>query len=190
MAFFLIARICYFLLLSGVIFGVFSGNMTNISQVLFSVPAEVVSLILKMGGSICLFCGLMGVAQSSGLVKRFSLLLARPIRFLIPQTKYDDKLRADVTMNVASNFFGLGNAATPYGIRASGRLVQKGFSRSLASFLILNTCSVQLIPTTVCALRQAHGASQPTDILPVVWCVQGVSCLFGLILTRFLFREE
>ena len=163
--------------------------MSDISQALFISPGEVVSLLLKMGGSICFFSGLMEIAKSSGLVDRFSSLLARSVGFLFPQTKKDSELRSDVTMNLASNFFGLGNAATPYGIRAAGRMARGEFSRSLAGFMILNTCSVQLIPTTVLALRQANGASQAADILPAVWVVQIVTCFVGIFLTRCFFRE-
>lgn len=185
----MIGWICFLLIVSGTICGIITGNMSAVSEAILSTPADTVSLILKIGGSICFFSGLMRVAEASGLVDRFSSFLSRPVRFLIPKTGEDPQLRSAVTMNLASNFFGLGNAATPYGIKAAGMMSHGKVSRSLAAFLLLNTCSVQLIPTTICALRQANGAENAMDILPVVWAVQILSCTFGILLTRIAFKE-
>lgn len=186
----MVGWICFILILIGTVCGVVTGNTNAISEAILSTPANTVSLILKLGGSICFFSGLMRVAEASGLVDRFSSFLARPVRFLIPKTAKNPELRGVVTMNLASNFFGLGNAATPYGIKAAGRMSNGEVSRSLAAFLLLNTCSVQLIPTTICALRQANGAKNAMDILPAVWVVQILSCTFGILLTRIFFRRE
>lgn len=185
----MIAWICFVLIVTGTVCGLITGNMNAVTEAILSTPAVTVSLILKIGGSICFFSGLMRVAEVSGLVNRFSSFLARPVRFLIPKTGKNMNLRAAVTMNLASNFFGLGNAATPYGIKAAAMMTHGGVSRSLAAFLLLNTCSVQLIPTTVCALRQANGAENAMDILPAVWIVQVISCTIGIILCRWMFRE-
>lgn len=185
----MIGWICLIFIFCGVVCGIVTGETQPLSDALLETPRQAVSLLLGMGGSICFFCGLIRVAQAAGLVETFSRSLSRPVGFLIPKTKGDPELRSLVTMNLASNFFGLGNAATPYGIQASARM-SGGISRSLAAFLLLNTCSVQLIPTTVCALRQANGAKNAMDILPAVWIVQVLSCTFGILLTRLFFREE
>lgn len=186
----MIAWICVLLLLSATVFAAITGNLSSVSQALLESPASCVTLLLKIGGSICLFSGLMRVAEKSGLVDLLSRALRRPVEFLMPQTRGNPTLRSSVTMNLASNFFGLGNAATPYGIQAAGEFSKKGFSSSLAVFMILNTCSVQLIPTTVCALRQANGSENPLDILPAVWIVQILSCTFGILLCRWAFRRS
>lgn len=184
----MIAWICFVLLASGTVCAVVTGNMDSVCTAMLSAPWDTVTLILKIGGSICFFSGLMRVAEGIGLVDKFSRLLAKPVGTLMPMTKVDSKLRSSVTMNLASNFFGLGNAATPYGIQAAGRMADGNISRSMATFLLLNTCSVQLIPTTVCALRQANGAQNPMDILPAVWTVQVLSCICGILLTKLFFR--
>ncbi len=184
----MIGWICFVLLVSGAVCGAVTGNLDQISSAILSTPADTVSLLLKIGGSICFFSGLIRVAEGSGLVDRFSRILKKPVGALIPKTKTDLSLRSSVTMNLASNFFGLGNAATPYGIKAAGQMADGTVSRSLAAFLLLNTCSIQLIPTTICALRQANGASNPMDILPTVWLVQILSCAVGIILTKIFFR--
>lgn len=185
----MIGWICFILIVVGTVCGIISGNLNAVTEAILSTPAETVTLLLKIGGSICFFSGLMRVAEVSGLVNLFSSVLARPIGFLIPKTKKDPSLRSAVSLNLASNFFGLGNAATPYGIKASAMMSEGRVSRSLATFLLLNTCSVQLIPTTVCALRQANGAKNALDILPAVWLVQILSCTTGILLTKLFFRE-
>lgn len=185
----MIGWICFVLILAGTVCGLFTGNTDAVSEAILSTPQNTVSLLLKIGGSICFFGGLMRVAEASGLVDRFSSMLARPIGFLIPKTKTNPALRSAVSLNLASNFFGLGNAATPYGIKAAGMMSDGSANRSLAAFLLLNTCSVQLIPTTICALRQANGAKNAVDILPAVWIVQIISCTVGILLTKVFFRE-
>ena len=186
----MIGWICFLLILSGTVCGIISGNLENVSAAILSSPADTVSLLLKICGSICFFSGLMRVAEGCGLVEIFSKILSRPVGVLIPRIKTNTRLRSSVTMNLASNFFGLGNAATPYGIKAAGEIADGTVSQSLATFLLLNTCSVQLIPTTVCALRQASGAKNPMDILPAVWIVQILSCTVGIILTKIIFRGQ
>lgn len=186
----MIGWICFLLIFSGTVCGVITGNLEEISASMLSSPADTVSLLLKIGGSICFFSGLMRVAEGCGLVESFSKFLSKPMGILIPKTKSNPELRSYVTMNLASNFFGLGNAATPYGIKAAGQMAEGKVSQSLATFLLLNTCSVQLIPTTVCALRQANGAENPMEILPAVWIVQILSCTVGIFLTKILFRER
>ncbi len=185
----MIVWIAFFLLFTGLVCGVFTGNTEAICRGMLDAPYECVTLILKIGGAICFFSGLMKVAEGSGLVGGFSRFIAPPIGFLVPQTRNNPLLQSSVTMNLASNFFGLGNAATPYGIKACREMDSGVVSRSLSAFVLLNTCSVQLIPTTVLALRSGGGAQKAGDILPAVWVVQIVVCTFALILTRLFFRE-
>lgn len=187
----MLAWICFFLLFCGGICAVVTGNLPTVSRTMLETPAQVVTLLLKIGGSICLFSGLMRVAEASGLVGLFSRWMSPLIGFLVPKTKRDGEVASAVSLNVASNFFGLGNAATPYGIRAASRLARTGeMSRSLASFLILNTCSLQLIPTTVCVLREACGDGGASDIFFEVWTVQICSCAVGILLVRTFFRRD
>ncbi len=181
--------IAFLLLVSGVICGLVTGNTEAMAREMLQAPAEVVMLMLKIGGSLCFFSGLMKVAEGCGLVGKFSRLLARPLGVLLPKTRKDKALQEAVSMNLASNFFGLGNAATPYGIMACNTLKKGPVSRSLAAFVLLNTCSVQLIPTTISALRAAAGSENAADIYPAVWMVQGTVCSFALLLSRLYFRE-
>jgi len=186
----MIGWICFFLLASGTVYAMLSGSADAVSGALLDAPSECITLVIDLCGSLCLFCGLIRVGERSGLVDLFSRFLHRPVGALIRETKSSEELCTEVCMNLSSNFFGLGNAATPYGIRAAGRMARGTFTRSLATFLILNTCSLQLIPSTVLALRRAHGAASPFAVLPAVWVAQIVGCIFGVWMVRLFFREE
>lgn len=186
----MIGWICFVLLFSGVAYASVSGSVMQVNNCILAVPEECITLVIHLCGPLCLFCGLIRVAERSGLVAAFSRFLLRPVGVLIPEAKRSADLRSAVSMNLASNFFGLGNAATPFGIRACQRFDGRSLSMGFASFLMLNTCSLQLIPTTVSALRAANGAESPLDFLPAVWCVQVLGCTFGLIFVRFFFRRQ
>jgi spore maturation protein A len=96
-------------------------------------------------------------------------------------------------MNISSNILGLGNAATPFGIKAANLLDKKNdinASRSLAAFVVLNTSSIQLIPSTIIALREANGAAVPFDILPAVIIIQIAAAACGIFFTYLLFNKN
>ena len=180
-----------FLLFAAVLFGVWNGTMAAVSSALLAAPGECVKLVLSIGGTICFFFGLMKVAQQAGAVSFLSRLLRPLIRRLMPGCVGDQNTEDAIASNIASNFLGLGNAATPFGMKACQGLCRNGAAnRSAAMLVILNTCSVQLLPTTAAALRASHGAAAPFDILPQVLLTQIGSCMFGLTLTWLVFRRS
>lgn len=186
----MIVFVSFILIAFSAAFAAVTGNLSAVSGAILSGPRECVELMLGMGGSICLFSGLARVAEASGAVSRVSRVFSGVLGALIPKTRRDACAKEAVTMNLACNFFGLGNAATPYGLRAAQLLTGERLTRSAATFLILNTCSLQLIPTTVCAVREACGSADPLAILPAVWIVQTATCVLGCVLVRIAFRRE
>jgi spore maturation protein A len=140
-------------------------------------------LALSLAGSICLWTGvgrLMEGAGISALLSRcFSPLLSR----IFPSFRNDPVLAGHLSSNVCANFLGLGNAATPMGILAAKRLAggQDKASDELCRLIVLNTASIQLLPTTVAAARAQLGCSSPFDILPAVWITSVASAGMGLL---------
>ena len=135
------------------------------AEALLGSGSRAVMLLVELVGSMTLWSGLMEVLSSSGDVKRLGRILARAARPLFPGVR-DEEAWAAVGMNVAANLLGLGNAATPAGIRAAQLLSRQGEEgvRALALLLALNNSSLQLIPATVMTLRSAAGAADPADI--------------------------
>ena len=179
------------LCLAAVVFGACTGNIADVSAGVLDGAKNAVEFCIKLSGSICFFCGLVKVAEKAGITAFIAKLLKPFIRFAVPAALEDKETNEAVCMNISSNMLGLGNAATPFGIKGARLLHEKnGMGRSLAAFIIINTASVQLIPSTVIAIRQAHLAAMPADIIPPVLVTQVISCTFGILLTMLFFKKE
>lgn len=142
-----------------------------------------ITLSISIAGTICLWSGVGALMEKTGISKGLSRLLRPVLSRLFPSVKNDPKLSHYLSANVCANLLGLGNAATPMGIQAAKRLAagQNGIaSKELCRLVVLNTASIQLIPTNVAALRSSLGAGSPFDILPCVWITSLLSAGMGL----------
>ena len=136
------------------------------------------------GMLMCLWCGIFELMHRSGMTTGLSRLLRPLLRRLFPTAATQPEMFAPLCANIAANVLGLGNAATPMGIRAASGMVcwnMPGTDRELARLIVLNTASVQLLPTTIASVRAACGAAVPFDILPAVWLSSLCSVSAGLI---------
>ena len=168
--------------------GTLTGNMENISGAFSSGAAQAVTLCLSMGAVIALWSGIIRVAEKAGLTNKISFIIFPFIKFLFPEAVKDKECKNAITINITSNILGLGNAATPMGIKALKKMteINGGFSKESARFLVLNCASVQIIPTTVAAIRSSAGSAQPFDIIVPVWIVSSIALVFGLLLCELL----
>lgn len=140
-----------------------------------------VELAVSMAGAICLWSGVGKLMGTIGLTDRLSRLLRPLLHRLFPSTKTDPALARDLSANICANFLGLGNAATPMGISAARRM-RRGDTATdeLCRLIVLNTASIQLIPTNVAAVRSSLGCATPFDILPAVWITSLLSAGLGV----------
>lgn len=189
----MILKISAALILLSLISAVFCGREEALISAFFGGGIDTVTYCLKVCGGICLFSGFMRVAEDSGLIKQVAKLLRPLVKYIMPSALVDEDTENSVVMNISSNLFGLGNAATPFGIKAAGNMYGLNRmtrpNRSFASFIVLNTSSLCLIPSTVITLRQSYGAADPADMILPVIIVQLISCAAGLLLVRAVFRE-
>ena len=142
-----------------------------------------IQLALSMGGSLCLWTGAGRLMEHAGITRMLSRLLRPLLHRVFPSTKEDAALAGSLSANICANFLGLGNAATPMGIQAAKRLKAPGSdeaSDQLCRLVVLNTASIQLLPTNVAAVRSALGCGQPFDILPAVWVTSLLSAGLGV----------
>lgn len=140
-----------------------------------------VTLTISMAGAICLWSGVGRLMAAAHITDSLSRLLHPLLRRLFPSVKEDPILAQDLSANICANFLGLGNAATPMGIRAAKRLNRDGSATDeLCRLIVLNTASIQLIPTNVAAVRSALGCAAPFDILPGVWITSLLSAGLGV----------
>ena len=140
-----------------------------------------ITLAVSIGGSLCLWTGVGALMEAAGITQLLSNLLKPLLSRVFPSTKRDPQLARDLSANICSNFLGLGNAATPMGIRAAKGLKQGDTATDeLCRLIVLNTASIQLIPANVAAVRSALGSANPFDILIPVWITSMCSAGLGV----------
>lgn len=177
------------LITAALLFSLWSGSGAAVSAAAMSTAADAVELGLKLLGPMMLWGGILELMHRSGLTAKLSGLLAPLLLRLFPRAAGDRELLGDLSCNMSANLLGLGNAATPAGVSAARRLSDgEAANDELCRLVILNTASLQLLPTTVATLRASLGAAAPFDILPAVWLSSAVSVCVGLLAARIFER--
>lgn len=163
-----------FIILFSFVCAIFNGTVPELSSAILAGGEDAVSLCLKLLGALCLWCGLMNVAEKSGLCRAVAKLLNPVLRLLFPENRDNPEVMNSIAMNVTANLFGLGNAATPLGLNAIKRMQKSNLNKDtvtpdMMTFVVINTAALKIIPTTVAALRESAGAENPMDIIFCVW---------------------
>lgn len=172
-----------------VVFGLYNGTIGAVGAAAMEGAGAAVELCLSMAGVMCLWNGVMAVMKASGMMDGLSRLFRPVLCRLLPRACRDPDTLAALSGNVSANLLGLGNAATPLGIRAAGRMARGSGGRAtdeLCTLVVLNTASIQLLPTTVAGVRGALGAESAFDILPAVWLASVLSVTAGLLAAKAL----
>ena len=169
------------ILFIGIVFGLASGNGELLSKTIVTTTEDTVQLIVQLLGMMCLWCGVMKIAEKSGLTDKLAKGLKPVLRLIFKEAGQDDKALGAIVMNITANMFGLSNAATPFGIKAMEEMDRLNGHKEKASndmvlFLILNAACIQFVPTTVVSIRAAVGSamsSRPSSISwPMVSCAR------------------
>ena len=175
------------------IYAIFSGNLDDLNSSIFSSAEEAITLCISLLGTVCLWNGIMQVASTTTLISKLSSLLKPIMKFLFPDIKEDSKIFEEISMNVIANILGLGNAATPLGLRAMKSMQEENLDKkvltdSMATFIVLNTASIQIIPTTVIAIRSSLGSTNPTGIIFPVWIATICAAIAGITATKIFIK--
>lgn len=169
---------------ASLITGLCTGRLEAVSAAALTGASEAITLCLAIAGPICLWSGVMELLQSAGMAARLSRCLRPLLRRLFPKAAKEPETLEKISANVSANLLGLGNAATPLGIAAARALHRPGAnaaaSDELCRLVVLNTASLQLIPSTIAAVRAGLGAASPFDILPAVWLSSLAALAAGL----------
>ena len=181
----------------GIIFSIINGN-NNITNSMLSSGSRGIDMILSIVPLMCLWLGTMKIAESSGLLDIISKKLSKIVKVLFPEIPEGDKAIGYISSNIVMNMLGLGNAATPFGLKAMSELKRLNkdsstASRSMITFLVINTSSVTIVPTTVISLRLSSGSINPTEIIPVTIITTFLSTFLALLLDRlfyFIWRRK
>lgn len=175
-----------------IIYAALSGNLTTLSSAVIEGAQSAVTLCLSICGLICFWQAIMEVMRQCGLADGLSRLLRPLLQKLFPTAAMERDTMNALTTNISANLLGLGNAATPAGINAAKGLQRLSghttASNELCLLVVMNTASIQLIPTTVASLRAAMGSQSPFDILPAVWLCSVCSVTAGLCAAKLFER--
>jgi len=177
-----------------VIYAIIVGRIDQVNNSIFESAESAVQLIITFFGTICLWNGIMQIASSTTLISKITKFLNPIMRILFPELKKGDKAHEEISMNIVANIMGLGNAATPLGLKAMKTLQEnnkdkKTLSNSMAMLIVLNTASLQVVPTTVIAIRSSLGSENPTSIIVGVWGATIAACITVIIATKILSKK-
>ena len=177
----------------GVLYGIITGNINLINEALVSSGEDAIGVIIKMIPLLCLWLGIMRIASASGLIRKISNKLSYLIHPLFPELNRDGDSISYISTNIVMNMLGLGSGATPFGLKAMKSMQEENCnkevaSRSMITFLVINTASVTIIPTTVISFRVLNNASNPTDIVIPCIIVTVLSCLMGILFDRIFYN--
>lgn len=181
-----------FMIVVSIICAVLTGKTEELSQSMMDGASDAVELLIMMSGMMCLWSGVMEVAKECRLTEKLSKLFSPVLRLIFPEVEKNSKAFELMSMNVSANLLGLGNAATPLGLQAMREL--KGDSKSdvatdaMVNFVVMNTASIQLLPTTIATMRGALGSKSPFDIIFCVWISSVVALCMGLFVSKIFCR--
>ncbi|MBE6066053.1 nucleoside recognition domain-containing protein [Clostridium cochlearium] len=183
--------IWFFILVIGIIVGIITGRGEIMSKVIISSTTSTVDLIIKLLGIMSLWCGIMKIAEKSGLTDKLAKILKPILRLILKEAGKDDKTLGPIVMNITANMMGLSNAATPFGIKAMENMQkinphEDTASDDMAIFLVLNAACIQIIPTTIISIRAAAGSNSPADIILPSILTTGMAGIVGIISCKIL----
>ena len=180
------------MILLSCLWGALEGRLGEVSAAALEGVEQAVELCAGLCAGVCLWSGLLRLLERGGLTELLSRLLRPLLRRLYPLGSRDPETLSALTENLTANLLGLGNAATPAGIRAARGLKRQGEGEAgteLCRLAVMNSASVQLVPATVCALRASAGSRTPYDILPAVWITSALSLGTGFLTLALLERR-
>lgn len=176
-----------------IIFAIFSGNIDKINSSIFDSTQSAIDLTLTLLGVTCLWSGIMEIASKTEIIKKLSKILNKIIKNFFYDLNSESKSYNNIIMNIIANILGLGNAATPLGLKAMSELQKENndkerLSDNMMMLIVLNTASLQIIPTTVIAVRSSLGSNNPTQIIVPVWIATIGAAIVGISVAKIIIR--
>ncbi|MFA6941518.1 MAG: nucleoside recognition domain-containing protein [Clostridiaceae bacterium] len=185
----MINYIWFFLIFFGIIFGIVSGNGEIVSNTILDSGTYSVKLVIELCGILCIWSGIIKIAEESGLNSFLSGLIKPVIKRLFKNI--NKKALEYISLNLTANMLGLGNAATPLGIKAMEEMEKTNknkeeLSDDMALFLVLNAAAIQLIPTTIISIRAALGSKLPSAVIVPIIIISSITAVIGVLITKIL----
>jgi len=176
-----------------IVFSIFNGTVNETIQSGFDGAKRSVEIVLSFAGIMCMWSGFLKVAQEGGALGALTKIISPVTHLLFPRLDKKSKAIENICANFSANLLGVGNAATPSGIAAMNELDKINKNPLVASdemciFTVINTASLQLVPSTVIALRQASGSQNPQSIVPMVLFASATSVVFAVLMMFIILK--
>lgn len=185
------SKIWAFMIVFSIMAAIVFGNFGDITKHIMNASTDAVQNILKLAGMLCFWSGMFNIAKETSLLKRISGGLEPLIVKLFNKKEMTEEAKEAISLNIASNLIGVGNAATIYGIKGVEGLNKINKDKTKASdnmvlFVLINSASLQIIPTSIIMLRSVYSSKAPTCIVPAVWIVSLAAIIVGIISAKIL----
>lgn len=178
----------------GIIYAIFNDTLDNVNKAIFDSAHEAVTLSIGLISVLVFWLGIMKIAEKANILKALAKILRPLVEKLFPEIPPDHPAIGYMISNITANIFGLGNAATPMGIKAMEQMKKisgtETASRSMITFLALNTSGLTLIPTTVIAIRMQYNSVSPTEIVGTTIITTVISTLSALVIDRYFYEVD
>ena len=189
----MINYIWFFLIFCGILVGLLTGNGDAISKAIINSCGNTVTFVIELTGIMCFWCGVMKVAENSGLTEKISKLLKPILKLIFKEAAKDEKALGAIVMNLTANMMGLSNAATPFGIKAMEEMDKlnkhkETASNDMALFLVLNATCIQLVPSTIISIRAACNSANPGIIILPTLISTATAAIVGVMCCKILQR--
>lgn len=189
----MINYIWFIMVCFGLLVGIFTGNGEGMSTTIIGSIDSTVTFIISLVGLMCFWCGVMKVAEKSGLTEKLAKLMKPILKIIFKEAGKDEKALGAIVMNITANMMGLGNAATPFGIKAMEEMNRlnkdkETASNDMALFLVLNAACIQLVPSTVISIRAAAGSQNPGVIIVPAIISTAIASVVGVTCCKILQR--
>ena len=187
------SKLWSYMIIFSFIISIFTGRLSLTAQSALEGASDAVTMCVSLLGVICMWNGIMKIAEKSGVIAAVSYFLKPVMRFLFKNVKPDSAAGKAIIMNISANLLGMGNAATPAALTAINELGKEADGRhtkDIFTFTLINTVSIQLIPSTVIAMRSAAGSENAAEIILPVWCASLCSLVVAVIYSKIFWGKK
>lgn len=179
------------MIMIAIIFTFATGNADTLIEHVTKASSNSIENFVTLAGMLCFWTGIFNILKHTPLIEKLANFVKPITSKLFKKDEVDDEIMQDIALNVTSNAIGVGNAATVFGINATKKMQEKNKNKdkpndSMTAFILLNTASIQLIPTTIISLRAVYGSENPGEIILGVWIVTILALIAGIVLIKIL----
>ena len=182
-----------FFIFLAISFGFISGKLEQVNTAFLNSIKDTINFIIVLAGNMCFWCGIIKIVENTSIIKYIKKIILPIIKIIFPEVDSESDIFENISMNMVANLIGLGNASTPIGLRTMEQLQNKNINKSKLSdtqlkFILINTASIQIIPTTIISIRNSLGAKKTSEIIFGVWISTAITFISIIFISRVYIR--